>query len=72
MKQCKFYDVENAIVHGGILTDDGDIICGCCGGLIESDEIGDSEDCTHRILKVYDTWVDLTMEICGDDLFDDE
>ena len=27
MRQCKFYDIENNVVHGGILTDDGDI-CG--------------------------------------------
>lgn len=70
MKQCKFYDIENDVIHGGIITDDGDIICGCCGGLIEHDEIGDGEGCTHRILKVYNDWIDLTCEICGDDLFD--
>lgn len=70
MKQVMFYDKENDVKHGGILTDDGDIICGCCGGLIPNDEIGPEWD--HEILKVYDTWVNLDEEICGDDYFEDE
>ena len=61
-----FYDKENDVKHGGILTDDGDIICGCCGGLIPADEIGDG--CDHQILEVFDNWVDLDEEICGDSL----
>lgn len=73
MKQVKFIDLENNVVHGGILTDDGDIICGCCGGLIEKDEIGDDPDkCTHKILKIYDNWIDLDEAICGDDLYEEE
>lgn len=39
MIQVRIYDRENELEHGGIVTDDGDIICGCCGGLIERDEI---------------------------------
>ena len=66
MKQVMFYDKENDVKHGGILTDDGDIICGCCGGLIPADEIGD--DCDHQILEIFDDWVDLDEEICGDSL----
>ena len=66
MKQVMFYDKENDVKHGGILTDDGDIICGCCGGLIPADEIGD--DCDHQILEVFDSWVDLDEEISGDSL----
>ena len=66
MKQVMFYDKENDVKHGGILTDDGDIICGCCGGLIPADEIGDDGD--HQILEVFDNWVDLDEEICGDSL----
>lgn len=71
MKQCKIFDIENKKVHGGILLDDGSVICGCCGGLIEADEIGDNNDSTHRVLRVYENWIDLTFEICGDDLVDD-
>lgn len=28
MKWVKFKDIENDVIHGGILTGDGDIICG--------------------------------------------
>ena len=64
MKQVLFYDRENDTKHGGILTDDGDIICGCCGGLIPADEIGEFDD--HQILEVFDYWVNLDEKICGD------
>ena len=60
MKQVKFYDKENDDELCGILTDDADIICGCCGSLIPSSEIGDDEDCTYSILKIYDEWVDFS------------
>lgn len=39
MKQVKIFDIENQLIHGGILLENGDIICGCCGGLIPKDEI---------------------------------
>ena len=68
MKQVKFYDSQNGVCHGGILTDDGDIICGCCGGVIPADEIGEKHD--HQILEVFDNWVDLDEAICGDTLCD--
>ena len=56
MKQIKFRDVE--AVFGGILTDDNTIICGCCGGTFDKDEV--------EILEIYDEWVDLSPEIIGD------
>lgn len=71
MKQILFYDKANNMKHGGILMDNGDVICGCCGGLIPSDEIGGKDD-DHVILKVYNWWVNIDEEICGDDLFDRE
>ena len=71
MKQVMSYDKANDMMHGGILTDDGDIICGCCGGLIPADEIG-GEDNDTEIVKVYDFWVNLDEEICGDDLYDED
>jgi len=70
MKQVMFYDKENDMKHGGILTDDGNIICGCCGGIIPSDEIGEEHD--HQILKVFDFWVNLDEEICGDDYYEED
>lgn len=61
MVQCKIKDNDSNLVHGGIITDNGDVICLCCGGLIPQDEVGD--DKTITILKVYDTWVDLTQYV---------
>ena len=61
MKQIKFYDKVNEEIHGGILLDDGDVICGCCGGLIESDDF--KEDC--EVLEEYCTWISLDEEIIG-------
>lgn len=61
MIQVKFKDVDNDIIHGGILMDNGSIICGCCGCIIESDEIGDGK--SHEILKKYDSWVNLDHDI---------
>ena len=70
MKQVMFYDKENEMIHGGLLMDNGDIICGCCGGIIPADEIG-GEDNDHEIIKVYDFWVNLDETICGDGLYSD-
>lgn len=39
MKQVLIYDKENRVRHGGILLDNGDVVCACCGGLIPQDEI---------------------------------
>ena len=65
MKQVKFYDRENGTVLGGILTDEGDIICGCCGGLIEADEIGNDDDSLFTILETYKTWLNISEAILG-------
>ena len=66
-----FYDKENDMVHGGLLTDEGNIICGCCGGIISAEEIG-GEDNNYKIIKVYDFWVNLDETICGDDLYNED
>lgn len=68
MKQVMFYDKANDMLHGGLLTDEGNIICGCCGGIIPADEIG-GEDNDTEIIKTYDFWANLDEEICGDDLY---
>ena len=57
MKQVKFKDNEDNI-FGGILTDDGNIICGECGGLLEPEDF--------EIIEIYDFWVDLSDTIIGD------
>lgn len=58
-KQVLFLDLEG-VVHAGLLLDDGYIVCGCCGSLMEPDE--------YLLLHVYKKWVDVEEEICGDDL----
>ena len=58
-KQVIFMDI-NGIVYSGIWNQERDeIICGCCGGTIESGDF--------VLLHVYDAWLNITDEICGDD-----
>lgn len=40
IKQIKFRDIESNEIHGGLLLEDGSVLCGCCGSLIEADEVG--------------------------------
>ena len=60
IKQVKFIDrnEEEDNVYGGILLEDGSIICGCCGGIFEADDA--------EIIEEYDTWVDLSEVILGE------
>lgn len=67
MNQIAFYDVENDSILGGLQFDNGDVICGCCGGLIEK---SDFDDGLFTILKVFDSWIDLTETIIGDEIFE--
>lgn len=59
MTQIKFLDKENNEVHGGILLDDGSIICACCGGLIPADEQLEAVE----ILEKYRVWIDFSEMI---------
>lgn len=59
-KQCIFSDGEDTF--GGIYCEGIDrknsfVICGCCGGIYELDEI--------TILEIFPNWVDLSQEIIG-------
>ena len=58
-KQVKFVD-EKLNILGGIELDDGRVLCGCCGSIFEPEDI--------HIITRYDTWINLTEEICGDDV----
>lgn len=75
VKQIKFKSLMDRLVsetediHGGILLDNGDCICGCCGSVFPADERGE----TWEILESYDDyWVNLDEEIIGDDCDNDE
>ena len=59
MQMVKFKDLESNTILGGILTDEGNIICGCCGGLIERD------DCQFEIIENL-AWIDISNEILGE------
>ena len=53
--------MDNAgIIYSGIWNQDRDeVICGCCGATIESGDF--------VLLHIYDEWLNITDEICGDD-----
>lgn len=62
MKQCKIFDMDNGEYQGGILLDDGSVICGCCGGILPADE----QDETWRLEEIYKDWVNISEEIIGE------
>ena len=62
-KQIMFVDTEdNNNCHGGILLDNGDVICACCGGLFEASDMGT----TWCIIQEFDQWINIDDEICRD------
>lgn len=58
MKQVKFLDKYVNEVKGGLLLDNGDIICGCCGTILKANQV--------EIQIIYKYWVDLSDEIIWD------
>lgn len=58
-KQIVFRDKFENDVHAGIALDDGSVICGCCGGVIEPED--------YTLIKEYEYWVNLEPEIIGGD-----
>ena len=57
-KMVKFCDPESEFILGGILVNGEYIICGCCGGVFEVDEV--------TILKEL-SWINISDDILGDD-----
>lgn len=57
-QQIRFCDPDGEEL-GGILVDNTYVICGCCGGVFEKDEVS--------ILHIYTDWVDINEEITGDE-----
>ena len=58
-KQVIFMDNEGTVQAGIWNQDRDEIICGCCGAIIESGDF--------VLLHIYDEWLNITDEICGDD-----
>lgn len=57
--QVIFMDNEGTVQAGIWNQDRDEIICGCCGATIESGDF--------VLLYIYDEWLNITDEICGDD-----
>ena len=65
--QVLFRDEENNLC-AGIRLDDGRVLCGCCGGILEPGELS--------IVKVFKDWENISDAIAGldnwKDLTDDD
>lgn len=66
--QVKFWDTDGGHYTAGIAYKD-EIICGCCGGVFEIEEIiEDAKNDGVVSIIPYELWADLVSEIAGDDL----
>lgn len=64
-RQVMFWDGEGYCA--GIMVGKK-IICGCCGAIYDRDEVKeDAMDAGVVPLKLFETWVDLSDEIKGDE-----
>ena len=64
--QVKFWDGENWCA--GFMIGRR-LVCGCCGGIFDVDEVlqeGREEGIENPIV-IYNIWVDVSDEICGED-----
>ena len=64
--QVYFWDFDGGHWLAGIAWNQN-IICGCCGGVFEIDEVYEyaPAELAHPIIP-FNTWVDLSAEITGD------
>ena len=63
--QVMFYDGEG--MCSGIMIGDK-LICGCCGAVFDVEEvIENAKSDDYEAIRVFETWVDLSDEIRGDD-----
>lgn len=64
-RQVMFWDGENycaGIMVGKLL------VCGCCGGTFNLDEVIEMAREDDQVpVRVFDTWVDISDEIMGDE-----
>ena len=64
-RQVMFWDGENhcaGIMIGKLL------VCGCCGGTFNLDEVIETAREDGQVpVRVFDTWVDISDEIMGDE-----
>ena len=63
--QVMFYDGE--AMSAGILLGE-QIVCGCCGGIFDVyDVVTMAQDDGVDAIRLFDTWVDISDEIKGND-----
>lgn len=67
--QVKFWDYEGGHYLGGIAYRD-EIICGCCGGIFDINEIYKfaPDELKEDPIVVYNDWVDISYDIAGEDV----
>ena len=70
--QVAFYDVDNETYIGGIAYRDK-IICACCGGLVDLDELFEdvaefAESGTPALISYEDNWEDFSEAIIDNSL----
>lgn len=56
IRQVLFRDEEN-LLSAGIRLEDGRVICGCCGGIFEPEDI--------TVVKVFSNWENISDAIAG-------
>ena len=63
--QVMFYDGEG--MCPGIMMGDK-LICGCCGAVYDVDKVIENAktDGAEHAIVMFDDWVDISDEICGD------
>lgn len=64
--QVAFWDSDGGHWCGGIAYGT-EIICGCCGGVMDLDEIYEFAPEDIDPIRVYKNWVDINAEILGFD-----
>ena len=69
--QVAFWDYDGGHWTGGIAYGT-EIICGCCGGVIDIDEVYEFAPKHIDPIKVFGDWVDINAEIIGFDNFSAE
>ena len=66
--QVKLWDVDDDHYIGGIAYRN-EIICGCCGGVFDINEIYEFAPAMLEEGPIipYDNWVDISNDICGEE-----
>ena len=57
LKQVMFVDLENDQKHLGILLENGDVLCCCCGGIQEAEDRG----VTWELVSEYQEWKPMSI-----------